>query len=130
MALPPRRADAGAGAALTVLDYQSKFKTTAPGTASGILTATFDPVPPGLFWLIGRMTIVTTSITPTACAVYDGASTPQNLVDGSSSGNLDTADENSPILVESNNTLTVVWTGASVGAVGTVRVQYQLVQRG
>ena len=130
MPLPPTRADALTGNALSVVDYRSVSQSTDPADAAGVIVATFDPVPPGLIWLVERMTVTTTSAPPTIAMVYAGAASSSNLVDGSSSGNLDTADEASPILIESNTSLTVVWTGAAAGAVGTCRVQYQLVQRG
>jgi hypothetical protein len=61
--------------------------------------------------------------------VYAGPPSQQNFVDGTESGNIDTADETSPILIESATALTIQWTGASMGAVGTARIQYQIVQR-
>jgi hypothetical protein len=130
MALPPTAAAAGGGASLTVRDYVSTFQVTKPADATGVMTATFDPVPPGLFWLIERITVSTTSATPTTVMVYAGDPSPYTYVDGSAAGNLDVADESSPILVNSATSLTAVWAGASVGAVGTIRIQYQLVSRG
>lgn len=130
MALPPTRAAGDAGAALSVVDYRSTSLTTDPAGPDGIMLATFDPVPPGNFWLLERITVSTTSTTGTRALVYAGAPSAGNFVDGTERGDLDTADEASPILIESSLSLLVIWTGASPGAVGTVRIQYQLVTRG
>jgi len=129
MALPPVRAQVAGGAGLVVVDYRSESITTDPASL-GVMTATFDPVPPGFLWLIARATVSTTSTAPTRTMLYAGAPSPMNFVDGTNSGNLDIADENAAILLDSNISLTAIWTGASAGAVGTVRIQYQLVQRG
>lgn len=130
MPIPPVARAVATGASLTVIDYRSLAQNTPPAGADGQLVTVFDAPPPGLLWLIGRMTIFTTSATGTTCGIYAGSPTPTNLVDGSNSGNLDVADESSPILLDSGAQLTVVWDGASAGAVGTCRIQYQLVRRG
>lgn len=131
MPLPPTRVQSAAGGvSLSVIDYRTRYLTTAPAGASGTIGVTFDPVPPGYFWLLQRFTVLCTSSTKTRAMVYAGDPAAQNLLDGTEVGNLDIADEQSPILLDSNTALTVQWTGASAGAVGTVRVQYQLVQRG
>lgn len=133
MPLPPARAAASAspssGAGLTVVDYRKEALRSAPAPASGIITLTFDPVGPGVLWLVQRITVLCTSTTQTAAVVYAGAVDPSNMVDGTSSGNLDTADESSPVLVDSSISLTIQWTGASPGAIATARIQYQVVQR-
>ena len=121
---------ATAGAALQVVDYRSAYVTTTPAGADGTMTATFPYVPAGYIWLVQRITVLCTSSTSTRAMVYAGSPAAQNFLDGTDRGNIDTADESSPILLESSLSLIVVWTGASVGAVGTARIQYQLVTRG
>lgn len=122
---------AGDGSAplLTVLDYRTIAKSSAPASAAGVATVTFDPVPDGCLWLVERITVVCSSSAATKCMVYAGDPALSTFVDGTASGNFDTADEASPVLVDSNVSLTVQWTGATAGAVGTVRIQYQLVKR-
>jgi hypothetical protein len=90
----------------------------------------FDPVDSGSLWLVERITVLCDSSTDTQAVAYAGSPAARNFVDGTSRGNFDTADEASPILVDSNVVFTVQWTGASAGARGTARIQYQLVQRG
>lgn len=116
------------GAALLVVDYRTVSAST-PAAAGGTCSVTLEPVPAGMFWLVERITVLCTSTTPTTAYVYEGDPAPGNFRDGTSRGNLDVADESSPILVDSTRYLTVEWTGASAGAVGTVTVQYQLVKR-
>jgi len=128
--LPVTAAKAAGGASLTVVDYRAVNKLTKPAGANGLMSTIFDPVPPGCFWLVERITVSTTSSTTTRAMVYAGDPGAGNFVDGTEHGNLDTADESAPILLESSLSLNVLWTGASVGAQGTVRIQYQLVQRG
>jgi hypothetical protein len=129
MALPPVRAASGVGAGLSVLDYRSESLRTHPAAADGTMTAEFEPVPPGLIWLLERITVFTDSDMPTRAMVYAGTPSPQNFLDGSEGGNLDTADNACPSLIESNTPLTVQWTGATPGSIGTARIQYQLVSR-
>jgi hypothetical protein len=116
------------GAALVVVDYRTVAASSAPA-AGGSCSLTLEPVDAGYLWLVQRITVLCTSTTPTTAYVYEGDPAPGNFRDGTSRGNLDVADEASPILVDSTRYLTVVWQGASAGAVGTVTVQYQLVKR-
>lgn len=130
MALPPvYSSSSSSGAALTVLDYKTASGTAVAG-ADGSILVEFDPVDSGCLWLVERITVLCDSSTPTQAAAYAGSPAARNFVDGTAHGNFDTADEASPILVDSNVVFTLQWTGASAGARGTARIQYQLVQRG
>lgn len=109
-----------------VLDERrTPLKGIAPAGANGLITATYDPVPAGQLWKVERMTIECTSSTQTIALVYVGQAAPQNLVDGTEAGNLDFG-EGVPILVPGSLSLIIVWTGASVGAIGTVTAQYRV----
>lgn len=112
------------GAQLVVVDYDAQVFTTLAATG-GICSITTDAVDPGYYWLIERMSSQCTSTSPTILTVYAG----NRMMDGSSSGNFDFADEQSPILLKSTEQLTATWTGCSAGAVGTLAVQWQLVAR-
>ena len=134
MPLPPLRTalatgPSSAAAGLTVVDYRSPYLTSGPADAAGLMSVTFEPVPPGYLWLIQRATVSTTSTAATRAMMYAGAPSPQNFVDGTNSGNLDISDENAPIMLDSSTQLLIQWTGATPGATGTARIQYQLVQR-
>ena len=95
--------------------------------AGGIITATFLAPGPGYQWLIQRITVSCTSTTPTVATCYDSTVSPAYIVDTTPRGNLDIADENSPILIDTLRALVVQWTNVSAGASATVRIQYQLV---
>ena len=118
------------GAALQVIDYRTSALRSQPAPASGVVTLTFAQVPDGQLWRVERITVTSTSSTNTTAVVYSGDLDTTNIVDGTASGNLDIADQLSPIVVDSTLSLTIAWSGVSVGALCTARIQYQIVQRG
>lgn len=116
------------------IDRRSLVAVTAPaGGAGATIYAVMDPVGADDLWEITRFTVSCTSSTPTIAAHYAGASlgdaTPANLLEGTKNGNLDFADEAAGVQLEGARSLLTVWTGASAGAVGTVRIQYRLLRR-
>lgn len=116
------------------VDRRTLVATTGPAAgADATIFVVMDPVGADDLWLIDRFSVTCTSTTPTTAAHYAGASlsdaTPQNLLEGTSNGNLDFADESSGVQLEGSRSLLTVWTGASAGAIGTVRVQYRLLRR-
>lgn len=127
--LLPQPLAATQGVSYTIVDRRVAVATTQPAPASGVAQGELPAVPDGYLWLVDRMTVMCDSAAPTQATVYAGAPSPLNFVDGTSRGNLDVADETSPILVETGESLTVLWSGCTPGAVGTIRVQYQLVTR-
>lgn len=82
-------------------------------------------VPLGQWWLLDRAVIRATAGTPDLF-VYVGTEGNENLVDGSSSGELDFADNNSPVVIQPGETLRFVWTGGTNGAVASVNAQYRV----
>lgn len=127
----PRAVTLTQGSALVIVDYRKAIKRSGPAGADGICTATFDPVPAGYLWRVERIVVTNTStISQSAARFYDtDPNTPGALADSTFSGNEDIADENSPVTVDSNVSAVMVWTGCDVAAVGTVKIQYVLVQR-
>lgn len=117
------------GVSYTTVDRRIAVATTKGANAAGIAQAVFPAVPEGYLWLVERMTVMCDSALPTQATVYAGDPIPINLIDGTSRGNLDVADETSPALVQTGLPLTAVWSGCTPGAIGTIRVQYQLVTR-
>lgn len=75
-------------------------------------------------WHVQRISVSTNSASVTTATVYLGDIDPANIVDVTPNGNLDIADEMNAILVPSAQSLLVVWTGATVGAECSVRVQW------
>lgn len=82
----------------------------------------FD-VPPGVYWKVDRAAIRCTStvLTP-VLSVYLGSASDENLLDGSSNGDLDFADNNSPWRVPPGETLRLVWRNADNGAIASAMI--------
>lgn len=111
----------------SILDYVDSGGLVSPAAgADGKCTLQLTAADPGNVWLCDRYTVENTSTTATVAIVYLGDPSPQNLRDVTGSGNLDVADNNSPLIVPGTRYLTVVWQGCSVGAVGTFSLQYRL----
>jgi hypothetical protein len=96
--------------------------SVSPGAAGGAMEAIFQ-VPGDRVWRIERITVSSTSGAVTTLTVYVGTVDPANIVDQSTNGNSDIADETNPIFVPGNAVLRFRWTGATDGAVGTARIQ-------
>jgi hypothetical protein len=90
----------------------------ATGAMEAVLQAPTDRV-----WEIERITVSTNANVAASASVYVGTADPANLADFTPAGNGDVADETNPIRVAAGQVLRVRWTGANVGAVGTVRIQ-------
>jgi len=99
--------------------------TSAPCTqAGGSVTATFNVVQFDLFWEVTKIAVSCTSTTTTAAFVYvDVPLTPINVIASSIAGNSDQDDCATPIIILGTKQLQVVWTGCSLGAVGSARLQ-------
>jgi hypothetical protein len=119
--------NASAPPGMQILDWRDLVATSAPAGADGLCTVTFLPVDPGNLWLVDHETVSCTSSTRTACFVYLGPDIrPQNLRDFTGSGNLDIADNSSPLQIPGSRSLTYQWVGASLGAIATAAIQYRL----
>jgi len=116
------------------IDRRSLYAVTPAASGAGAtIYVVMDPVGADDLWEITRFTVSCTSSTPTTAAHYVGAAlgdaTAANLLEGTSNGNLDFADEAAGVQLEGSRSLLTVWTGASSGAIGTVRIQYKLYRR-
>ena len=116
------------------IDRRSLYAVTPAASGVGAtIYVVMDPVGADDLWEITRFTVSCTSSTPTTAAHYVGAAlgdaTAANLLEGTSNGNLDFADEAAGVQLEGSRSLLTVWTGASSGAIGTVRIQYKLYRR-
>jgi hypothetical protein len=122
-----RKAAAGIGAYVDA----DRFSRTAvsKAAAGGTCQAVLPAVPDGDLWLIERIVVTCTSSTATTAVVYVDQASASSIVEGTQSGNLDFADENQPIEVDGSRALLVVWSGASNGAIGTVRAQIRVLRR-
>lgn len=102
---------------------RSTFRLTGSADASGEVRLTIT-APQGTSWLIERMTCFATSAGTPSLYVYDGVEAGENLLDSTTSGALDVADNNSPVYVAAGGTLLFVWEGMLAGERAFVRAQY------
>jgi hypothetical protein len=110
-------------------DYSQDYEESAAAGAAGICQLEFGPVPEDQLWLLERITVSCSSAAATECTLYVDRNDPSRMLDYTPAGNSDVADESAPIQLPTGTTLLVVWDGASVGAIGTARVQFQVLRR-
>jgi len=101
---------------------------TLPATSSGIITATFPMVPYDYYWYVEIISVYCNSTSQTQAYVYNQLPiAPQNILSTTNSGNLDQDDRNQPILIQPTNAMSIQWTNASVGSIGTAQIQFKAV---
>src|SRR5690242_14980347 len=93
--LPQSAAETGGGAQLRILDYRRVAASSTPA-AGGTAQIVFDGPDASRLWLVERIAVSCTSSAATTARVYAGDVGPLFLVDSTSNGNADIADENSP----------------------------------
>jgi hypothetical protein len=129
----PQQADYAHGARVVLVDYPAPLESKATADATGTATIRFDPVESGYLWRIERQTTYLSDQAPPAAAVllvYEGPTLlPLRIRDGSSSPNLDIADQSSPITLQPGSELTYQWTGLVPGTKAYASVQYGLYRR-
>lgn len=93
----------------------------------GTISAQFPLVgPPDYAWYVERITVQTTGTKTPLALFYDGpAMLTTQLVEGTTDGGLNIADESSPLLLLDGDQLVVAYEGCSLGAVATTRIQYR-----
>lgn len=97
---------------------------TLAATASGIIVTTFPQLPYNVFWKVEICPVSCNSTTQTTAFVYvELPLIVDNLVSTSVNGNQDQDDRNQVILVEPTKSLSVQWINASLGSIGTARIQ-------
>lgn len=114
-------------------DWRDLILRTGP-SAGGVATAQTDSVPDSEMWLIDRAVISCTTPAgvnaPAQLRLYDTSTAPLALVDGSDSGAFDVAEYPTGLRISSTHVLIAVWTGATDGAVGTLRAQARIFRKG
>lgn len=106
---------------------------SAPAAADGATVSCAFPVvqDPDYAWRVDRVAVQCTGSKVPLCLLYDD---PQmrtgDLVDGTTDGGLNIADNASAILLLQGDQLIVVFEGCSAGAIATVRIQYAVLRRG
>jgi hypothetical protein len=98
---------------------------TAIANAAGVATYTFDAVDVGHVWDVVFVSVQSTSIKNGPCRLYlDDATVPTNFRGGTSAG-IGDVDTTASLIVPSNRSLVVQWTGMTPGAVCTVTLQFR-----
>lgn len=83
--------------------------------ANGEAIVRLGPVPPYQRWTVTRLSVSSQSVDRSAATVYRGEPFQGNILDSAPySGNSDTTD--TVFTFETGETITVQWTGATVGA--------------
>ena len=87
--------------------------------------------PADQYWQVDRAFVRTNSGAATTLIVYTGGAVPseEDGLDGSTSGNLDVADNAAPWRVMPGQYLTLRWTGASAGTVAKAHLQGRILKR-
>lgn len=122
----PRQIDSAA--AWQLHDFAQRALTTKPA-AAGVCAVALGPVPQDELWLIDRMVVSNDSPTPTIAGIYLDSVDPARAIDGTLEGNFDVADLASAIQLPGGTALMCQWEGASDGATGTLRVQWQIMRK-
>lgn len=111
----------------SVVGYTVLYRQSEPATSSGVLVIAFTPPKSTQRWRVEMVACSCTSTDPTNFFVYDrtpGSSVPAG---GTVKGNLTFGTFNPGITILPSGLLVCVWTGATVGAVGSVRVQFAVI---
>lgn len=118
----------GAASAWSLVDWQLPAWQSDPA-AGGVATLRGDQLANDELWLIDRAIIDCSSVFVTSLRLYEDAPDPSRLLDGSDRGNFDVAEYPSGLVVRPSSVLVAQWTGASDGAVGTLRLQVRQMRR-
>jgi len=119
----------GEAAQWQTTDYGDASAKSAAAAANGRCTVQLAVVPENELWLVDRIVVTCTSTSTTQCVIYEDLEDPQRALEYTRSGNLDVADESSPIHLDAGTSLYAVWTGASVGATATLRAQWAVLRK-
>lgn len=125
MQLPQQSAPAN----WAVWDYDKRPARSATGAAGGTCQAQLPAVPDNELWFVDRLVVECDSTTSTVAKVYSSTIDSDGIEDGTLTGNFDVADNAAPILLKPTEQLTVVWTGASNGAIGKFRAQVTIMRK-
>ena len=113
----------------SVWDYDKRSARSATGAAGGTCLAQLPAVPDNELWFVDRLRVSCDSTTETVGEVYTSTLDADGLEDGTLTGNFDVADNAAPILVKPTEQLTIVWTGATDGAIGRFRAQITIMRK-
>jgi hypothetical protein len=128
----PQQASTLSGASVVLVDFPAALEGTATVGADGTALYEWDAPNIDYFFRIERITTFVTGNETAytgACYLYEGDAPPTRIRDGSSSPELDIADESSPITIHSSMPVIMQWVGLTPGAQVSASIQYQLWRR-
>lgn len=112
-----------------VTDYRPLTLTSGPAGADGIAQAVGEQLDLDELWLIDRAVVSCTSSTETKFRLYDGAvASVGALRSGTRTGTFDEGDYPAGVLIQQGSQVLGVWSGCSVGAVGTLNLQVRVLR--
>jgi hypothetical protein len=120
---------AGAGATGWGFSDWSQVRLSATADASGVATVTCPQVDPSTQWLVDRLVVQSTSTASASVKLYDSTVAPASVLDGTATGNLNSADYPQGLLIRPAASLIAQWTGATPGAVCTLTAQVRIFRR-
>lgn len=128
---PPPGTRPGAGSIETVEeDLDVRFQGAA--SAAGVIEIVAGPLAAGESWYIDRAAISTTSVLLSEFRAFTGSrasADARDLIDGSAGGNLDVMDTPAPWRVLPRQFLTMRWTNATAGSLGSIHLQGRRIVR-
>lgn len=97
--------------------------TTGSGVApvSGVISFEMPQARPGEVWNVHRIVVSCSGLLVPQCNLYLGPPTDSALYDGTYAGNNDVSDLDRVLDLGAGQVMSVVFTGASLGALGAVR---------
>lgn len=119
----------GEAAGWTLTTY-TRYTAVSKPAAGGLCLAEFDQLEPEELWLIDHAVIHCTSSTASSLRLYEGDPAVARLLDGTDNGNFMVGDWPAGLLIEPSRRLVAQWSGASAGAVGTLRIQVRVLRKG
>jgi hypothetical protein len=113
-----------------VVDYLDKKAGNIVADAAGVAEQQYQ-CPADQWWLVDRGFVRSNSAAATTLLVFTGGPEPndEDGIDGSTSGNLDVADNAAPWRVFPGQYLTLRWTGATVGSIAKLHLQGRVLER-
>lgn len=126
----PYSSDGSSGWSVVDLKPGLTLKSDPAAAGSGTMSVTFAQVETGFLWSVQRAVVTSTSTTATRLRLYDSVVDPAFLLSGTNTGEYDEAEYPNGFLLDQGRQLVAVWTGASDGARGTVRLQVAVLGRG
>lgn len=117
-----------AAAGWQLVDFLRHTVRTEPAAGSQA-AVDLGQLDPDELWLVDRAVVSCDSTTKTSLRLYETTPDPLRLLSGSDLGNFDEADYPTGLQVAPSTSLVAVWSNASDGARGVLRLQGRVMRR-